>query len=63
MSPKKGTFYIEVYYSIYKLFSAMWLLPEYWVYGGWPMSGEIDIIEIIGAKIRVNVFPNSCIKI
>ena len=34
----------------------MWLLPEYWVYGGWPMSGEIDIIEIIG-MIRVYVIP------
>ncbi|ELU07206.1 hypothetical protein CAPTEDRAFT_98044 [Capitella teleta] len=30
------------------LWPAMWLLPENWVYGGWPMSGEIDIVEIIG---------------
>ena len=28
--------------------SAMWMLPEDWVYGEWPLSGEIDIVEIIG---------------
>ena len=28
--------------------SAMWMLPDDWVYGGWPMSGEIDITETIG---------------
>jgi len=30
------------------LWPAMWLLPENWVYGGWPRSGEIDIVEIVG---------------
>ena len=26
------------------------MLPEEWMYGGWPKSGEIDIVEIIGIK-------------
>jgi len=32
------------------LWPAIWLLPEYWVYGGWPRSGEIDMVEIIGNR-------------
>lgn len=27
---------------------AIWMLPEEWVYGGWPESGEIDIMEHVG---------------
>lgn len=27
---------------------AFWMLPESWVYGGWPDSGEIDIMEYVG---------------
>ena len=27
---------------------ALWLLPEEWVYGGWPNSGEIDVMESVG---------------
>jgi beta-glucanase (GH16 family) len=27
---------------------ALWMLPETWVYGGWPDSGEIDIVEMVG---------------
>ncbi len=27
---------------------AIWMLPTDWVYGGWPMSGEIDIMEHVG---------------
>lgn len=27
---------------------ALWALPENWVYGGWPRSGEIDIMETVG---------------
>ncbi len=27
---------------------AAWMLPTDWVYGGWPRSGEIDIIEHVG---------------
>jgi hypothetical protein len=32
------------------LWPAIWMLPEDWVYGGWPRSGEIDIIETIGNR-------------
>jgi len=27
---------------------AFWMLPEDWKYGGWPRSGEIDIMEHVG---------------
>ena len=27
---------------------ALWMLPESWMYGGWPNSGEIDIMEAVG---------------
>lgn len=27
---------------------AFWMLPEEWKYGGWPTSGEIDIMEFVG---------------
>ena len=27
---------------------AIWMLPIDWKYGGWPMSGEIDIMEHVG---------------
>ncbi len=27
---------------------AIWMLPTDWVYGGWPNSGEIDIMEYVG---------------
>ena len=27
---------------------AIWMLPEHWKYGGWPASGEIDIMEHVG---------------
>jgi beta-glucanase (GH16 family) len=27
---------------------AIWMLPEAWAYGGWPESGEIDIMEHVG---------------
>jgi beta-glucanase (GH16 family) len=28
--------------------AAIWMLPTDWVYGGWPTSGEIDIMEHVG---------------
>ncbi len=27
---------------------ALWMLPTNWVYGSWPKSGEIDIMEYVG---------------
>lgn len=29
---------------------AMWMLPTEWRYGGWPDSGEIDIMEHVGCQ-------------
>jgi len=30
------------------LWPAIWMLPSDWEYGGWPQSGEIDIMEMLG---------------
>ena len=30
------------------LWPAIWMLPTDWAYGGWPTSGEIDIMELLG---------------
>lgn len=32
------------------LWPAIWMLPTGWAYGGWPKSGEIDIMEHVGFK-------------
>ncbi|XP_050515652.1 beta-1,3-glucan-binding protein-like [Diabrotica virgifera virgifera] len=32
------------------LWPAIWLLPTYWKYGGWPTSGEIDMMESRGNR-------------
>ena len=32
------------------VWSAFWMLPTDWKYGGWPRSGEIDIMEHVGFK-------------
>ncbi|HKK09642.1 MAG TPA: glycoside hydrolase family 16 protein, partial [Bacteroidales bacterium] len=30
---------------------AIWMLPTDWAYGGWPSSGEIDIMEHVGYEM------------
>lgn len=30
---------------------AFWMLPTEWAYGGWPLSGEIDILEAVNLKV------------
>lgn len=30
------------------IWPAIWMLPTKWAYGGWPKSGEIDIMENVG---------------
>lgn len=30
------------------MWPAFWMLPSEWRYGGWPSSGEIDIMELVG---------------
>lgn len=37
---------------------AIWMLPTDWAYGGWPKSGEIDIMEHVGYdqdKVHISV--------
>lgn len=36
------------------LWPAFWLLPETREYGGWPLSGEIDVTEIAGGSPQTN---------
>lgn len=41
---------------------AAWMLPTDWVYGGWPRSGEIDIIEHVGYdqdKVHMSVHTHA----
>jgi len=32
------------------LWSALWMLPQQQVYGPWPASGEIDVMEVVGDR-------------
>jgi beta-glucanase (GH16 family) len=48
---KYGRFDIRARLPIQQgIWPAIWMLPTDWVYGGWPLSGEIDIMEIVGHK-------------
>ncbi|NVO18524.1 MAG: glycoside hydrolase family 16 protein [Bacteroidetes bacterium] len=39
---------------------AIWMLPTDWKYGGWPQSGEIDIMEHVGFDPDVIHFSTHC---
>lgn len=45
--------------KVLPIISAIWLLPECRVYGSWPMSGEIDIVEIIGENFFSKNTPDT----
>lgn len=32
------------------LWPALWMMPRFYVYGGWPISGEIDMMESRGNR-------------
>ena len=35
------------------IWPAIWMLPTEWLFGGWPSSGEIDIMEHVGYDLGV----------
>lgn len=39
--------------SVKGTWPAAWMLPTDWAYGGWPSSGEIDILEHVGYDMDV----------
>ena len=44
---------IDVSFSVPEMtgvWPALWFLPEYYRYGGWPKSGEIDLMETVNTK-------------
>ncbi len=36
------------------MWPAIWMLPSDWVYGGWPSSGEIDIMEHVNLENQIH---------
>lgn len=36
------------------IWPAIWMLPTEWVYGGWPASGELDILEAVNLNTLAN---------
>ncbi len=36
------------------IWPAIWMLPTEWVYGAWPLSGEIDIFEAVNLNTPLN---------
>jgi len=36
------------------MWPAIWMLPTEWKYGGWPLSGEIDIMEAVNSNTGTN---------
>ena len=68
VSKKKGDFLYGRFEARAKLprgrglWPAIWMLPTDWVYGGWPKSGEIDIMEQVGydpLKVHMSVHTES----
>ena len=45
---KFDNIYIFLIKNYSSSFIAIWMLPTRSVYGGWPKSGEIDIVETLG---------------
>ena len=53
--PDNGTLRIEARMTLpggQGLWPAFWMLPEGYVHGGWPLSGEIDIMEAVNLGVR-----------
>ena len=49
------TFFIYFSNFVWFGFAAIWLLPRDWVYGDWPRSGEIDMMESRGTYLYIKL--------